>query len=84
MNQSMGVNPVAQKMNPGEWLNWGIGAVVFVLVMAAILPDALDDWFNVSTGDWPSSVQSIWDLVVILVLIALAYLAWGSIEDRLG
>lgn len=51
-----------------------IGIFLAILVGAAILPQALDDWFNASTGNWDSGVAALWPLVPLVALIAIVYL----------
>lgn len=61
-----------------------IGVVVFMLVAAYTVPIAFDQWFSANTGDWPSNIASLWDLVPFFVILSVVLFAvyWGINQTK--
>ena len=49
-----------------------IGILLIIVVAAAVLPAAFDDWFAADTEGWPGMMDSLWELVPLFAILALA------------
>ncbi len=56
--------------------------VVFILA-ANLLPTAFDQIFNASTDNWSSDVETLWELLPLLGVVALLLLLVGWATDRI-
>lgn len=56
-----------------EGIDYAIGIMLLVIVGAAVLPTAFDDWFNTSTSEWGSGTAALWPLVPLFGVIGLVY-----------
>ena len=57
-----------------------IGILVVIIVAAATLPSAFDDWFNASTDNWPGMMESIWELVPFFGLLAILFYFYQRVD----
>lgn len=53
-----------------------LGLMLLLIVGAAVLPQALSDWFNASTADWGTGAAAIWPIVPLLGLVGIALLVY--------
>lgn len=63
-----------------QGVDLAIGILLIVVVAAAVLPDAFDDWFNTSTSNWPAMMGSLWDLVPLFAILALALHMYRKVD----
>jgi hypothetical protein len=47
-----------------------IGMAVALLVMIAILPTVLNGFNGTTVTGWPSSVQTLWNLMPVIIIVA--------------
>lgn len=57
-----------------------IGILVVIIVAAATLPTAFDDWFNASTDNWPDMMGTIWELVPFFGLLGLLFYFYQRVD----
>lgn len=48
-----------------------IGMAISVLIVAAVLPDAITALFNVSTAGWSSGTVAIWNVLPLVIIAAI-------------
>ena len=48
--------------------NKTVEIAIGVFVAAAILPDAITSWFNISKTGWSSAASTLWDLAPVLIV----------------
>ena len=66
-------------------LDLAIGILLVVIVAAAVLPPAFNDWFEASTNattenDWPSMLVSLWDLIPLFAILALVLYFYRKVD----
>ena len=67
------------RSNLGEkGMDMAIGIFLVILVGSAILPQAMNDWFNASTSGWGDGAASLWPIIPLLALVALLYLFYNK------
>lgn len=56
-----------------------VGVLVGALLAAYLLPIAIDALVNTSTTGWGSDVVSLWDLLPLIIVLAifLLFVAWA-------
>ena len=57
-----------------------IGILLIIVVAASVLPGAFDDWFAADTTAWPTMMESIWELVPLFAVLALALHMYRKVE----
>ena len=57
-----------------------IGILLIIVVAAAVLPSAFDDWFGAETTEWPGMMESLWELVPLFAVLALALHMYRKVE----
>ena len=57
-----------------------IGIMLIIIVAAAVLPDAFDDWFAADTTGWPGMMDSLWELVPLFAILALALFMYRKVD----
>ena len=60
----------------------GVGLVLFVYVIAAIVPGAMTQVVNGCSTAWSSSVQALWGLLPIFIVIAIILLIYSFVKTR--
>ena len=58
----------------------GIGMVLFIYIVAAIVPGAMTSVVNGCSTAWSSSVQALWGLLPIFIVIALILLVYKWVK----
>ena len=56
-----------------------IGLAISVLIVAAVLPDAISALFNVSTVGWSTGTVAIWNVLPLIIIAAIA-LSYYSVK----
>ena len=57
-----------------------VGILLVVIVAAAVLPPAFDDWFAADTEGWPGMMESLWDLVPLFAILALVLYFYRKVD----
>jgi hypothetical protein len=75
----------AQNMGgAGQAVNLVVGLVVGALVAAFLIPIAIDELVNVDTTSWGSGASSLWDILdVILVLAIFLFFIGMALRNRM-
>jgi hypothetical protein len=75
----------AQSMGgAGSAVNLVVGLVVGALVAAFLIPIAIDELVNVDTTSWGSGAASLWDILdVILVLAIFLFFIGMALRNRM-
>lgn len=61
-------------------VNLAVGIMLIIVVAASVLPDAFDDWFAANTAGWGGMMGSLWDLVPLFAILALALHMYRKVE----
>jgi len=70
-----------QMMDQG--VKMAVGIFVIFILGANLLPTAFDQIFNASTTNWSSDVETLWELLPLLGVVALLLLLVGWATDRI-
>lgn len=65
-----------------EGVKMAVGIFVVFILGANLLPTAFDQIFNASTSNWNSDVETLWELLPLLGVVALLLLLVGWATDR--
>lgn len=57
-----------------------VSILLVIIVAATILPSAFNDWFDANTSSWPAMMDSIWSLVPLFAILALALYFYNAAE----
>jgi len=83
---AMGIDDNRGQMGMGmadRAVNLVIGLAVGALVAAFVLPIALEELFAVETTDWDSGAAALWDILgVIIVLAVFLFFVTAAIRRR--
>lgn len=60
-----------------------IGLAVALLVLAVLAPVAFDAWVAVNTTNWDGPVATLWDMIPLFALLAIAIGFIMSVKDRI-
>lgn len=63
-----------------QGVDLAIGILLIIVVAAAVLPGAFDTWFNTSTSEWPGMMASLWELVPLFGILALALHMYRKVD----
>jgi hypothetical protein len=55
-----------------EMVAVGVGIAILFYVVASIMPDALNTFFAVNTSTWDTNVVSLWDILPVFGILAMA------------
>lgn len=67
--------------NSMRGVDMAITILLVIVVAASVLPSAFDDWFTADTSAWPSMVVSIWELVPLFAILALAIHMYNKVDN---
>ena len=70
-----------QMMDQG--VKMAVGIFVIFILGANLLPTAFDQIFNASTSNWSSDIETLWELLPLLGVVALLLLLVGWATDRI-
>lgn len=59
-----------------------IGISIGITVAVAMVPTALESFFAVNTTNWTSVAKTLWALIPVFGIIALALLFFGYVRYR--
>lgn len=54
----------------------GVNLAVFILVVAGIVPGAMETIFAVDTANWSAPAQTIWGLLPVLAIVSLLFIVY--------
>ena len=60
----------------------GVGLVLFLYVMAALVPNALTQVVNGCSTAWGTSTQTLWGILPIFIVIAVVLLVYSFVKNR--
>ena len=66
-----------------QGVKMAVGIFVIFILGANLLPTAFDQIFNASTTNWSSDVETLWELLPLLGVVALLLLLVGWATDRI-
>jgi flagellar biosynthesis protein FlhB len=66
-----------------QGVKMAVGIFVIFILGANLLPTAFDQIFNASTANWSSDVETLWELLPLLGVVALLLLLVGWATDRI-
>ena len=73
-------------METGHLIEAGVGLVLFVYVIAALVPNALTTIMSVNStstyGFWGSSMMSLWGILGIFIVISIVLMVYGFVKPR--
>ena len=66
-------------------VDMAIGILLIIVVAGAVLPGAFTSWYDDGNGtspaaDWPGMMGSIWELVPLFAVLALALHMYRKVE----
>lgn len=73
----------------GKLIGMAVTLVLFVYVVAALVPAAMNSIVNATatsagvSGVWGSSIVSLWGILGIFIVVAIVLLIWGFVKGRL-
>ena len=60
----------------------GVMMVLFIYIMAAMVPSALTSIVNGCSSLWTSDVKTLWGIIPIFIVIALIFFIYSFVKDR--
>ena len=73
-------------METGNIIEMGVGLVLFVYVVAAVAPGAINSIMvsnSTNYSFWGSSVLSLWGIMGIFSVVAIVLMIYGFVKGRL-
>ena len=61
-----------------------IGLSIAVVIVVAMIPSALESFFAVDTANWSVVAQTLWALIPVFAIIALALMFFGYVKYKRG
>jgi uncharacterized membrane protein len=61
-----------------------IGIAIAVVIVVAMLPSAFEQFFAVDTSNWSAVAQTLWALIPVFAIIALALMFLGYVKYKRG
>lgn len=61
-----------------------IGLAIAVVVVVAMIPNALESFFAVNTSNWSAVARTLWALIPVFAIIAIALMFFGYVKYRRG
>lgn len=61
-----------------------IGISISLVVAVAMIPTALESFFAVNTENWSLVAKTLWALIPVFAIIALALLFFGYVKYKRG
>jgi hypothetical protein len=74
-------------METSRLIEMGVGLVLFVYVISALVPNALSSILAVNGSSsssyafWGSSVMSLWGILGIFIIIAIVMMVYGFVKQ---
>lgn len=61
-----------------------IGISIAITIAVAMFPTSLESFFAVNTTNWSATAKTLWALIPVFAIIALALLFFGYVRYRRG